>query len=306
MKLIGIFALALGASLHAAEAEAHARIAAAEKRLMEAAALADREFDAWADKLPEGPSTLAPTGASADFALDAVLVGATPNSAGDGLAAKVRGNPLLVDGHTGKALRLDRESGMHVLENAGFRTSDSFTFSLWLRTSEPTGAIFRDDLRGIALRLAKGRAIFAMSGLASLSVKVQPTPKQWTHFAVSYDGSNRPAGMRIYVDGVERPMDTRAEPKWKTSEGQGIQLGFGLRGTVDEFRIFPRRLAPVEVAALAGRDDFTKAVQSIPDLTPPQRVALLEFYIATAHDASRTAREELRVARERYGETTTR
>ena len=51
MKCAVMLALLLGAFAWAEDA----RVVAAEKKLAAAHALANAEFDAWADKLPEGP-----------------------------------------------------------------------------------------------------------------------------------------------------------------------------------------------------------------------------------------------------------
>ena len=65
--------------------------------------------------------------------------------------------------------------------------------------------------------------------------------------------------------------------------------------------MFDRALSPIEIATAAGLDDYTKAVQSIPAPTPAQREAMFEFYVATSHHESRTARAALRKARNDLG-----
>jgi hypothetical protein len=130
----------------------------------------------------------------------------------------------------------------------------------------------------------------------------------WTHVAVTYDGSSRANGLRIYLDGQPAETNVVRDALWKdiTYGGGEPDLAIGHRfrdagfkgGRVDDFRIFHRALAPIEAAALAGRDDYTRAVQSIPGLSAPQHEALLAYYIATAHQPSIEAAAALHAARD--------
>lgn len=278
MKCAAMFALLLGISVWAEDG----RIAAAEKKLAAAHALANTEFDAWADKLPEGPNVLEPTGA-----LDTSAT------------AKLHNNPVRVDGRSGKAWLFTGENGVRLPAIGQFTRGEAFTVSLWLRMAEATerAVVFHS---GYELLLEKGRVVFGCGDFAKAVAKPL-TLGRWTHIAVCYDGSSEAAGMRVFIDGVAQPAAVGARRSVAAS-GE-LMLGFrpgdvGFQGgMVEDFRIFARELAPVEIAALAGRDDFTKAVQSITELTPAQRTALLEYYIATAHYPSREARAELAAAR---------
>ncbi len=298
------------------------RIAAAEKGVAEASKVAATDFIVWSDKLPEGPNELRPDGAMGVFAFDELEKGATPNSVAGGKPAKVSEAPSLVDGHAGKALALDGENGVHFPDLGNFARSDVFTFALWLRMSEITdrAVVFHKTKapidagsRGYELLLEKGRIGFGLHHMwpgnsVKVAMQVPLVPGRWTHVAVTYDGSSRASGMRIFVDGVLAPMDMIRDGLWKdiTYGGGEPELAIGYRfrdagfkgGQVDDFRVYGRELAPIEIAAIAGREDFTKAVQSIPELNPAQRAALLEYYIATAHVPSAEARAELKVARD--------
>ena len=114
--------------------------------------------------------------------------------------------------------------------------------------------------------------------------------------------------MRIFIDGVPAPSDVIRDGLRKDISYGGAEpdlaIGYRFRdagfkgGQVDDFHIYGRLLAPIEIASLAGLDHFTKAVQSIPELAPEQRQALTEYYIATVHQPSVEAREALKIARD--------
>ena len=279
-----------------------AQVALAERKLAETKALANAEFDAWSDKLPEGPNTLEPDGAMDVFSFDTVANDQTPNSANGGKPASLVGNPTIVDGHSGKALLLDGGNGARLADSGRVTRADSLTFALWLWiTHEAESAvILHHGNLGSRLLLEKGRVLFVVDDSVKVIAKTPLPTQRWIHIAVSSDGSGRVAGMRIFVDGTLQPTELTPEKPIMPNAGAELLIGSdGLKGgKIDDVRIFPRELAAVEVAALAGRDDFTKALQSIPELTPAQRALLLEYYIATSHDDSRRAREQCKAARD--------
>ena len=276
-------------------------IAAAEKRVAEARAAAKVEFIVWSDKLPEGPNELKPERVLAEFPFD------------DLTSVKVQARPALVDSPRGKALLLDGENGVRIPDIAHFTRSDPFTFSLWIKmpavVERAVVLHLSADTRGYELVLERGRVAFALNHPSAKIVTQSPlAAERWTHVAVTYDGSSRAAGMRIFVDGIAVPTDTLRDALSQdiTSDGVEPELAIGCRagdagfkgGQVDELRIFARSLAPIEIASLAGLDLFTKALQSIPELAPAQREALTEYYLATAHHPSLEAQHELHAARD--------
>jgi hypothetical protein len=131
---------------------------------------------------------------------------------------------------------------------------------------------------------------------------------QWLHLAVTYDGSSRAAGMKVFLNGEPSDTEVAADSLRRdiVPEDGSAELTIGFHtgksgfegGTVDEFRVFARTLVPIEIASLAGRDDFTVALQAIPQLSPAQRTALLEYYIGTTHQASIDARAALSALRD--------
>src|SRR5206468_12508172 len=87
----------------------------------------------------------------------------------------------------------------------------------------------------------------------------------WTHVAVTYDGSSRAAGTKIYVNGELAECEVIRDGLFKDiTYGGGepdLALGYRFRdngfkeGRVDEFRIYDRALTRLEIAQLARTDD---------------------------------------------------
>jgi len=296
-----------------------ARTAAAEIAVAEAAKAADREFDAWADKLPEGPHELRPDGATGVFEFESLEKNGTPNAAAEGKPGIVRGNPAVVPGRRGNALRFDDSSGVVFPGQGRFTRSDAFSFSMWVKLPLVHGRVViihrtamtpDAGLQGYEISLENGRVAFGLyHDWAGDSAKVVagkvPIPGEWCHLAVTYDGSSRAAGMKVFLNGEPSNTEVAADALGNdiVPEDAAAELTIGFRpgdnGTVDEFRVFARALVPIEVASLAGRNDFTEALQAIPQLNPAQRTALLEYYIGTTHQPSIDARLVLSALRDK-------
>ena len=115
---------------------------------------------------------------------------------------------------------------------------------------------------------------------------------QWQHVFVTYDGSGKPEGVKIYVDGVA--ADTEAENKSgitgsiravapltlaQRSGGSHFD-GVGLQ----DLRLYSRALAPAEVTALA-RQSLLRTLVGTPvaHWKPEPRRELLEYFLTTRH-----------------------
>src|SRR5213075_1276353 len=115
--------------------------------------------------------------------------------------------------------------------------------------------------------LEHGRAAFALhhfwpgNSLKVVTRKIIPV-NEWTHVAVTYDGSSRAAGVQIYIDGV--PAEVEIVRDGLTRDivygGKEPDLTIGHRfrdngfkgGAVDEFCVFDRNLTALEIKHLIG------------------------------------------------------
>ncbi len=133
------------------------------------------------------------------------------------------------------------------------------------------------------------------------SIEIETTaplvkPGTWQPIVLTYDGSSRASGIRLFVDGQPAPSRVIIDhlrrsiiyAKEKGSWGSPPPLRFGRRQdetldhvTVDDLRVFDRQLTAFEVAALAGVEDPAGAALGVPDpaRTPQQRTALREHYL---------------------------
>jgi hypothetical protein len=109
----------------------------------------------------------------------------------------------------------------------------------------------------------------------------------WQHVFVTYDGSGKAAGVKIYIDGS--PQETKVlEKNLDGPIRTTAQLTFGRRDSgggaegisVQDLRIYRRVLTADEIKALAGRDTLAAILQAPPDkFNPAQQRFALHYYL---------------------------
>ena len=249
------------------------------------------------------------------------------NTVNDTLPARLGGDPekyaTSVPGRFGRARFLPGDSQIQLpYEFAAFEQNQPFTISSWFNLSKPgmeatllgrtTGPM--DGQRGYQLDLLKdGRLKLTLShvwpdnALDIESVSKVPA-KKWFQVALTYDGSGRASGLKLYLDG--RPMPVRVITdnlrhsiiygKDKSHWAQhSFYIGrmhdyFYKDFAVDELRIYNRCLTELEMPGLAGQADaLTVALRTPADKrTPAQRAGLYNFYVTTVDPGYKTAFEQ--------------
>ena len=199
--------------------------------------------------------------------------------------------PDVVPGYQGHAMAFDGESGFSFAGMGEFRRTQPFTVSLWIKPGEETGAIIHRTQaaldagsRGWELVLLDGRLVAQLAHMwPQNALRVQTIDTlplgDWTHVAMTYDGSSRASGARLYLNGLLADVETVRDGLTRhiTYENMEVPLQIayrfrdsGLRsGAVDELRLYDRKLYGFEVARLAGRTEVT-----------PDRDDLFQWYLA--------------------------
>lgn len=286
-------------------------------------AAAGGRFEDWLARRPATPPWPGQTGW---FSFDKEGKDGFENLADPEHPAKPVENPALVDGWSGKALGLDGESGVVFPGLGGYGRSDAFSYALWLRpaTNLPRAVVVHKSRawmdagsRGYELVLEGGRLAASLNHMwpgNALKVRARAAlaPEAWTHVAVTYDGSSRAAGLKIYVNGTLADSEVVRDGLWRgiTYGGGEPDLAIGHRfrdngfkgGRVDEFRLFNRELSALEAGALAGGGDLQALLEKpAAGLTGEDRTRLLEFYLKAVDGPRRQAAQSLAEARGRHG-----
>jgi hypothetical protein len=228
----------------------------------------------------------------------------------------------LVTGHAGQAIRLTGDNPVQT-PVGNFRRSEPFTVSLWL--SAPTryerAVVFHRSQawtdaasRGYELLVVDGHLQWSLIHFwpgDAVSVRAaEPLPLgEWVHVAVSSDGSGKAAGLNIFVNGHAVATEVVRDSLTREITGGGgdhIRIGERMRdhgfkdGLVDDFRVFDRKLSPLEVRELASPGAIRGCLEAKRD------GELIAGYWAAAFDedaaAKRAAVEAARLARDDLAE----
>lgn len=221
-----------------------------------------------------------------------------------------------VEGRQGRAIRCDGDQGVSIPNLLNSDRADPFTVDFWLRdvARNPLPIVvaqrtFGTDVgyNGFDLMLADGvleARLYRVWPGNAIGVRANEpiAAHDWQHVAVTYDGSSRAAGLKLYLNGRELPTTVIRDKIHKSAalatHGSGaFTLGERFRdrgfkdGEFDELRIFSRALTPLEIAALHADD-----ANSVGD--PPDEVALRELYYSAYDAPAREAAAALHVARQ--------
>ena len=187
-------------------------------RLTQRAADCAADQEAWEATLtPERLAAAEPPGLLAWFPLDDEAGPKVASALPAGIPGEVVGRFQHAEGRLGGAALFDGQTHIAAGETGAFEADRPFTISVWVYpTSEEASTILSkmdeaSAFRGYDLILEQGKvAVHVVHHWPERAFKVitnEPiTLDHWHHLAVTYDGSRRSTGMRMFVDGVARPI----------------------------------------------------------------------------------------------------
>ncbi|MFN3648313.1 MAG: DUF1553 domain-containing protein [Armatimonadota bacterium] len=221
----------------------------------------------------------------------------------------------LVEGRSGKAIELDGENNVHFPALGRFSRHTPFTIAFWMRdprvAAEPA-VVFQASSgtdagpHGYDLLTEKGvltaRLFRHWPGNAiAVRTKRPTTPNTWTHVAVTYDGSSRAAGLRIYLDGKPAEVEIVRDRIYKGIGAHTLTFGQRFRdkgfkgGRIDDLHLFSRDVTPLEAAHLFDGRALAEALAQ-----PAQHeAALREYYLSALDPETRKVSQALTARRER-------
>jgi len=234
------------------------------------------------------------------------------DSSGNGNDGALQGNPTVVEGRFGKALAF--ANNRVAIPASDSLTANlfqgSFTMAAWInptRTGNTWQQVFRalrtDSTSNDTLflnidgRLSwRGRVATAWAGGMCEAVANVVPANQWTHVAVTGDGTS----FRIYVNEV-----LTQESAFQTTDGQNATYYIGgdtnaaesYTGMIDEVRVYNQALTAAKIiAAMQGggpelasdprpEDEATDVpADSVLSWTPGERAATHDVYLGTSRD----------------------
>jgi len=248
------------AELQQSVAAAQQQVAALEEQVAAAQSAWERTFTTVSDSASEGLAAHWPLDNSAEDRVQATrpaVFEAAPAAYATGIL--------------GHAAKLDGLAYLNAGDRFNFADTDSFSLAAWVRPSTKEGRLtvltrMQDAeslYRGYALQLVGGLpAFFLVNSFPDRMIQVQGKtevePEQWHHLAVTYDGSGKAAGVKLFVDGVAQapgividqlagPIKAEA-PFWIGNGHPGAKF----KGLIDDVRLFDRVVADDDIQRLPG------------------------------------------------------
>ena len=227
-------------------------------------------------------------------AWEKIALGSLPDASRAGLIAHYELDGNLVDssGHyrqgrivkgdlgfgasrVGRAADFDGETHVDFGDTAGFERTEPVSIAFWMNPGERTEMsviqkldsghrgweIFSEESEVLPRLLRGSRLEFRLVHHwpdDAIQIRTRDLIENDSHaFAITYDGTGRAAGVKLYVDGKAREVETMKDSlsgSIRSSAPLSIgdeTLGPPYRGSIDDFRIYDRVIAPVEIEELA-------------------------------------------------------
>ena len=187
-----------------------------------------------------------------------------------------------------------------------FEKDQSFSYGAWVRVATAkvgSGIIARMDeqavFRGWDLFVGGGEfSVHLIQEYPDNALKVSTTGAAlkagtWQHVFVTYDGSARPDGIKMFVDGEQRKLtvntntikpDATIRTKTPLRIGQRSQTAVLAGGSIQDVRVYDRKLSVTEVRTIAEATLLqTIFATAQADRTKEQNQTLLNHYL-NQHD----------------------
>jgi len=180
----------------------------------------------------------------------------------------VEGEPSYAAGRVGKAYAFDGRRYVDCGNVADFGYYDKFTVSAWIkRDGESDGVlcsrmIDEPDGNGWNVQIVGGKLqVNLVTRWLDDALRVETVENvpanQWTHVALTYDGSRLASGVKLFVNGQEQQQRVLVDLLYQTFQSkEPFRLGAHgpagrFHGCIDDVRIFRARLEPAEIELLA-------------------------------------------------------
>jgi len=210
----------------------------------------------------------------------------------------------LPDGKLGPAPVMKLGGTFDLGDLGDFEQDQSFSCGAWIKVgaNDVYGSIIgrideKDSYRGWDLWQDKSAlAVHLVESWPENSLKVSTRnqivkPGQWQHVFFTYDGSGKPSGIKIFIDGVEEKLkvskDTlKADATIRTKSSLRIgrrshaQVFDG--GAIQDARIYRRTLGAEEVKRIAEISAIREVLATARGArTSEQQASIYDFYLAT-------------------------
>jgi len=284
-------------------AELQAQLPAIEVQLADRKEASQSAFEQWLSEVEKSTDAAAalPGNMLAHFPLDETEGAAVAEAVQPDRQGKIAGKATWGEGKIAGAFVSDATNYVDAGDIANFERTDSFSYGCWVK---PKGggngaAIARMDdgngHRGYDLFIVGGKvAVHIINSWPGNAIKVNTKaalkPNEWNHVLMTYDGSSKAAGVKIYFNGAEQPWTIEQDRLSATIRtDKPVYLGrrnpgAPFQGSIDDVRFYARTLTAVEAKALAGEDPLAPLLATPAAERTPQQVEQLKTFFLNNQD----------------------
>ncbi len=223
---------------------------------------------------------------------------------------QLHGKYKWVDTLSNKGLRFDGDGHADLGNIGDFERTDSFSYGGWIETKKNgSGALLArmndaNAHRGYDVLAGKGPiSVHLINTWPTNAIKVTTNKsldaEKRYHVMVTYDGSSKASGVKIYVNGEEWDWKIEQDRLSDTIRTEKTLLigsrhdGAKFHGTVDSVQVYQRKLESAEVDALAKSQSLGSLLEiAAEDRTKEQAAAIRKYYLTTANEAYQAAAKQ--------------
>jgi hypothetical protein len=257
-------------------------------------------------------------GLAAQYSLDEGSGTQVKDALGKQPVGTINGKADWGQGKVGGAIKLDGATYVDLGSNFGFDRTDKASYGAWVypTSADSMTVISRMDdangIRGWDMFMGGGTVFVHMinkweSNAIRINTKAPIELNKWHHLFVTYDGSSKAKGVKLYVDGKKADVDVTHDTLKDTIKADkpvliGRRNPSGpFKGMIDEVRLYNRELSAAEVEQLAGFDTIRNVLTVAADKrTPEQKDTLAKYYLTNYDEPYKKLNTELADWRKKY------
>jgi hypothetical protein len=281
--------------------DAEAKVKAANQKLAERKKNAGSDFEKWAieaaKKITDPPEE--PSGLFAHLPLDEFKDRKSADLVNAKNEVKWEGKGRTVSGKIASAFRVEGNGFVNVKGIKPPEWNQPFSYGCWVKpdAGNANGAVFSKMNEGNAYR---GFDIWLQAGAPGTHIihkwqdnavkvvgKQKVKAKTWSHIFVTYDGTGKASGTKVYMNGkvlghnveadglsgtIQTPNDFRIGRRSGSAQANNVEI--------DDVRLYNRTLTASEVAVIAGNNPIAPLLALAPDKRDAkQKSELLNHYL---------------------------
>jgi len=248
--------------------EADFRLKDAEKTLADRTTELGETQEKWEREVVETPPEKpGATALRTILTFDETLDGVATNGSAK-LSGKFTGtnNVEFAEGRIGKALKLDGKAHVELEPGIVFDRTNTFSYGAWIKFQGKEGTVLsriekEPGYRGYDLLISESKLeLHLVSKWPDNALKVRTkqalAANQWLHVFATHDGTGKAAGVKLYVNGTPRELETQKDQlKGSITNAEPIRIGsrnaqFPFTGSIDDVRFYDRVLTGDDIRLL--------------------------------------------------------